>query len=174
MWANHDWIDIQPDKLDAPDDAALSRPITPETFDRMTDYVIAQLLQASVATGRSTAGRTSRSTSLPKLMETFGGVEATRAALEQFRDKTKAAGFPDLHLNAVMWGQTHPARRRKPADPAELVDAARLRQRHLLRVDPPRGAAEVPARPIREGERQVLRVLAGGREDSSTCRTTRT
>jgi hypothetical protein len=26
------------------------------------------------------------------------------AAIERFREKTRAAGFPGLHLNAVLWG----------------------------------------------------------------------
>lgn len=32
-------------------------------------------------------------------------MEATRATLDRFLAKTKAAGFPDLHLNAVVWGR---------------------------------------------------------------------
>jgi hypothetical protein len=31
-------------------------------------------------------------------------VEATRSALARFREKTIAAGFPGLHLNAILWG----------------------------------------------------------------------
>jgi len=33
----------------------------------------------------------------------LGGLEGMRAALDWFRAKTKAAGFPDLHLNQVYW-----------------------------------------------------------------------
>lgn len=36
----------------------------------------------------------------------FGGVEATAQAISDFREKVRAAGFPGLNLNAVVWGQT--------------------------------------------------------------------
>ncbi len=38
------------------------------------------------------------------LMERMGGVEVFKAALTRFREKTKSAGFSDLHLNAVAAG----------------------------------------------------------------------
>jgi hypothetical protein len=38
------------------------------------------------------------------LMRGLGGAAATGEALGRFRAKTRAAGFPDLHLNAVVWG----------------------------------------------------------------------
>ncbi len=36
-----------------------------------------------------------------KLVQGLGGLEATRAALDDFRRRVKEAGFPDLHLNIV-------------------------------------------------------------------------
>jgi hypothetical protein len=39
-----------------------------------------------------------------QLVKGLGGIEPARKALQSFRDKTKAAGFKDLHLNAVIWG----------------------------------------------------------------------
>ena len=38
----------------------------------------------------------------------FGSTEKAVAALQKFRAKTKAAGFKDLHLNAVQWGLQMP------------------------------------------------------------------
>ena len=35
----------------------------------------------------------------------LGGIEATKAAIASFREKTKAAGFPDLHLQFTIWGE---------------------------------------------------------------------
>jgi hypothetical protein len=40
------------------------------------------------------------------MIDRIGGVEIAKAALARFRDKTRSAGFPDLHLNAVAWGLT--------------------------------------------------------------------
>jgi hypothetical protein len=34
----------------------------------------------------------------------MGGVAQAASALKEFRAKTKAAGFMDLHINAVTWG----------------------------------------------------------------------
>ena len=49
------------------------------------------------------------------------GVAATRRALDQFRQRTRAAGFAGLHLNAVVWGQPLLPGESTPADPARLV-----------------------------------------------------
>lgn len=39
------------------------------------------------------------------LIEGLGGIENTKKAIEYFRAQTKAAGFPDLHLQIVIWGE---------------------------------------------------------------------
>ena len=49
-------------------------------------------------------------------------MSATRAALDHFRDKTKAAGLPGLHLNAVIWGTPILPGEKKPANMVELVE----------------------------------------------------
>ena len=46
---------------------------------------------------------------------------ATAAALREFRDMTKAAGFPDLHLNMVVWGQPVLPGERELADQPKVV-----------------------------------------------------
>ena len=37
------------------------------------------------------------------LISGLGGIEKTREAIEHFREKTRAAGFPDLHLQITIW-----------------------------------------------------------------------
>lgn len=39
------------------------------------------------------------------LIKGLGGIDKTREALASFREKTKAAGFPDLHLQFTVWGE---------------------------------------------------------------------
>ena len=39
------------------------------------------------------------------LVQALGGIEATREALAYFREKTREAGFPDLHLQFTIWGE---------------------------------------------------------------------
>jgi hypothetical protein len=40
---------------------------------------------------------------LSALAESWGGMGEVSAALADFRQRTQAAGFPDLHLNVVLW-----------------------------------------------------------------------
>ena len=54
-------------------------------------------------------------------IESFGTVEKAAAAMKKFRDKTIAAGFKDLHLNAMQWGLHMPdSMSARPAN--ELID----------------------------------------------------
>jgi hypothetical protein len=105
MWANHDWIDIHPATLGGVGERArLLYPgaVTQETFDIVCDTVIERYL-THPAYWRIDGCPYFSVYELGKLMEGFGGVEATRKALDSFRAKVKAAGFRDLHLNAVVW-----------------------------------------------------------------------
>jgi lysophospholipase L1-like esterase len=120
MWANHDWIEIHPYKRGTPQQVLFPGRVTPATFDKICDHVIkAYFLHPSYW---RIEGRPYFSFyELSKLLESFGSVEATRAALEKFRGKARAAGLPGLHLNAVVWGQPILPGEKKAADPARLV-----------------------------------------------------
>lgn len=123
MWANHDWVDIHPKKLGAPERLLYPGRIRPATWDRMTDHVIRQYFRRPEYW--TIAGRPYFSVyELYRLVESFGGIPETRAALDRFRAKTRAAGFPDLHLNAVTWGVKILPGEKTVQNPAEL--AARL------------------------------------------------
>ncbi len=43
--------------------------------------------------------------SLANLMDGLGGLAQTKDALNYFRDETKKAGFPDLHIQVITWGR---------------------------------------------------------------------
>jgi len=102
MWANHDWKDLHPKRQDPPP-VLYPGQITPETWDRMTDYVIRVYFKHP--SHWMIDGRPYFSIyDLPSLLKSLGGMDGTVAAFKKFRDKTKAAGFAGLHLNAVMWG----------------------------------------------------------------------
>jgi hypothetical protein len=49
-------------------------------------------------------------------LDSFGSVAAARGALDRFREKVAAAGFPGLHLNAILWGQPNLPGGKTPAD----------------------------------------------------------
>ena len=42
MWANHDWIDIQPYKKDSPRKVLYKGTVKKQTFDTMCDYIISK------------------------------------------------------------------------------------------------------------------------------------
>jgi hypothetical protein len=103
MWANHDWIDIHPKQLGTPDRLLYPGKITPATWETLTDHVIRQYFKHP--SYWTIDGKPYFSVyELYRLVQSFGSLEKTREALDRFRAKTKAAGFPDLHLNGVTWG----------------------------------------------------------------------
>jgi hypothetical protein len=120
MWANHDWIDLHPYKHGAPRTVLYPGKVTPETFDKICDHVVKDYF--SRPSYWRIDGRPYFSFyDLSKLVENFGTMEATRAALDRFREKTKAAGLPGLHLNAVAWGRPILPGEKKPADLPALI-----------------------------------------------------
>lgn len=120
MWANHDWQDVHPLHRGTPPRLLYPGRVTPETFSKICDH----LIQDYFSRGNywRIEGKPYFSIyDLQKLLESFGSVEATRAALDQFRAKAKAAGLPGLHLNAVVWGQTILPAEKIAANPAKLL-----------------------------------------------------
>nr|CAA9259717.1 hypothetical protein AVDCRST_MAG63-2355 [uncultured Armatimonadetes bacterium] len=103
MWANHDWNDIHPAKLHGRHHRLYPGPIRPATFETLTDHVIARYF--SHPSYWKLGGRPYFSFyELMTFVKGMGGVPAAKEALAHFREKAKGAGFPDLHLNAVVWG----------------------------------------------------------------------
>jgi hypothetical protein len=120
MWANHDWIDIHPYHVGAPQKLLYPGRVSPATFDRVGDHLIKDYFRQP--NYWKIDGKPYFSFyELTKLLENFGSVQATRAALDRLRAKAVAAGLPGLHLNAVVWGQTILPGEGKPADTAKLV-----------------------------------------------------
>lgn len=106
MWANHNWVDIHP----ATRQACQSRsspllyrgPLERAGFDTLVEHTIATYFRHPSYWLVDGAPYYSIY-DLSALVEGLGGVEATRAALADFRARTRAAGFRDLHLNQVLW-----------------------------------------------------------------------
>ena len=121
MWANHDWQKhLFPARRGDPRDALYPGKVSPAGFERITDHLIKNYF--SHPSYWTIDGKPYFSVyDLTKLLESFGSVEATRAALDAFRQKAKAAGLPGVHLNAVVWGHAVLPVEKVPADPAKLV-----------------------------------------------------
>ena len=122
MWANHDWIDIHPYRRGTPYKTLYPGKVSPAGFDRICDYVIRDYFKQ--ASYWKVDGKPYFSIyELTKLVESFGSVAATRAALDRFRVRAKEAGLPGLHLNAVAWGQPILPGEKTPTDIAGLIRA---------------------------------------------------
>ena len=78
--------------------------VKPETFEALTDYVIENYF--SHPSYWLIEGCPYFSIyQFHTLLETYGNdIDKAAAAIAQFRSKVKTAGFPDLHLNACLWG----------------------------------------------------------------------
>ncbi len=120
MWANHDWLNIHPAKYRDPRTVLYPGKVTEATFERLTDHVVGRYFTHPAHFNID--GRPYFSVyELGKLVESFGGVAQTRAALDRFRAKTVAAGLAGLHLNAVVWGRPVLPGESTPTDPRQLV-----------------------------------------------------
>ena len=122
MWANHDWIDIHPARRDTEPTLLYPGAITRDTWERMTDLIVSRYFKHP--SYWTLDGRPYFSVyELYRLIDGLGGVEQARSAIESLRAKTRRAGFPDLHLNAVMWGVQVLPRETALARPGEAVSA---------------------------------------------------
>jgi hypothetical protein len=103
MWANHDWFNMHPRMPGIEPKLQYPGCVTLKTFETIMDFVIEKyFLHPSY--WKIDGCPYFSIYELFKLVESLGGIGETRKALDLFRQKTKAAGFRDLHLNAVIWG----------------------------------------------------------------------
>jgi glycosyl transferase family WbsX len=120
MWANHDWVDMHPYRPGAPPKLLYPGTVTPASFSKITKLVIDKYFRHP-SYWRIDGKPYFSIYDLTNLLAGFGSVEATRAALDEFRARALAAGLPGLHLNAVVWGQPIIPGEKSAADPARLV-----------------------------------------------------
>ena len=104
-WGNHTWKDIHPTLR-----SSVNNPInlyhgeiSEKAFEKMTDYVIEKYFSDPDYWKIDGAPYFSVYES-NKMISGVGGLKNALKCLERFRKKTIDAGFPNLHLNAVVWG----------------------------------------------------------------------
>ncbi|HOK89690.1 MAG TPA: glycoside hydrolase family 99-like domain-containing protein [Candidatus Hydrogenedentes bacterium] len=103
MWANHDWYHIHPARPERQHPLLHPGRVSAETFKTLTDHVI-RTYMTRPNYWRVNGGAYFSIYELMTLVDGLGGVEKTRAALDDFRKRADAAGVGPLHLNAVVWG----------------------------------------------------------------------
>ena len=122
MWANHNWVDLFPrNPLIGEPPLFYKGEVTPEEFDKMTDYIIEKYFRHPSYWKIDDCPYFSIY-ELYRFIEGMGSKEKALDALENFRDKTKKAGFKDLHLNAVVWGVQILPGEKVLKNPSELID----------------------------------------------------
>jgi len=125
MWANHDWYDIQ-GYNPADNKLKLLYPgkVTPATWDKICDLVIAKYFKHP-SYWRVDGKPYFSIYEMSQFLDSFGSIENARAALDKFRAKVSAAGFPGLHVNAIVWGEPNlPGGKTPPGWPKLCRDLA--------------------------------------------------
>jgi hypothetical protein len=101
MWANHDWVELFPRKWGEGTPLIYPGAVDRREFERVANYVVDNYF--SQPSYWTIDGRPYFSIyEMATFMRGFGSVKATREALDFFREITRKAGFPDLHLNMVV------------------------------------------------------------------------
>lgn len=103
MWANHDattgWDLKHADEYRLVWQGAVERPVFDKVAGRLIERFFCQPNYYRIE------GRPVFSIyDLGNLVKGLGGIAATREALDDFRAKAMAAGFPGLHIQAILWG----------------------------------------------------------------------
>ncbi|HEY3284083.1 MAG TPA: glycoside hydrolase family 99-like domain-containing protein [Armatimonadota bacterium] len=120
MWANHDWLNLHPANFINQPQMLASGGVDAQGFERLTDTVIRRYF--TQANHLTFGGEPFFSIyEIGTLMKGLGGLDGTRRALDGFRARAKAAGFPGVHLNAVVWGFSVLPSEVKVKDPAQVV-----------------------------------------------------
>ena len=119
MWANHNWYDIHPAPLT---DRQLLYPgvFTRETFEKVAQIHIRNYFSRPEYYTLDGCPYFSIY-ELALFVQSFGSVAETRRAMEDFRAEVKAAGFPGVHLNAIVWGAPILPGESTPKNPTELA-----------------------------------------------------
>lgn len=120
MWANHDWIDIHPYKLGADQKLLYPGKVTAKRFEEISDFVINEYFTRP--NYWKIDGKAYFSVyDIQKFVEGFGSLEATKAAMDRFREKAVTAGLKGVHWNLVAWGNPILPVENAPSNTHEII-----------------------------------------------------
>ena len=120
MWANHDWVDIQPYTRDTEQKLLYPGKVSPERFDKICDFVIKEYFTKPnywFIDGKAYFSIYD----VQKFVESFGSLEATKAAMDRMRKKAIDAGLKGVHWNLVAWGNPVLPVEKAPSDIPGLI-----------------------------------------------------
>lgn len=100
MWANHDWLNIQPATFDNGRVKLTEGEVSMELWDTISSYIVNTYF--SQPNYWKIDGKPYFSIyEIVTFINGVGGLENARTALRQLDEKTKKAGFPGVHLNVM-------------------------------------------------------------------------
>jgi hypothetical protein len=103
MWANHDWLNIHPATfVNRPETLAPGK-VSRAGFEGLTAHVV-QAYFSQPNYWKIDGEPYFSIYEWKTFVDGLGGPGPAKEALEQLRTRTKAAGFPGLHLNVSAWG----------------------------------------------------------------------
>jgi hypothetical protein len=117
MWANHDWVEIFPRGYRKETPLIFSGAADRVEFERLCHYVVEKYF-TQPGYWKIDGCPYFSIYEMGTFLRSFGEVKAVRAAVEMFREITRRAGFPDLHLNMVIWQFPNLPSETVVADPA--------------------------------------------------------
>lgn len=121
MWANHDWVDIQPYTRGADQKLLYPGKVSPKRFEEIGDFVIREYFIRP--NYWKIDGKPYFSIyDVKKFVESFGSLEATKAAMERMDEKAVQAGLKGIHWNLVAWGNPILPVEKAPSNTPELIE----------------------------------------------------
>lgn len=102
MWANHDWLNIQPATFDNSRVPLTQGEVSAGLWDTISTYIVnTYFKQPNYWT---IDGKPYFSIyEIVTFINGLGGIENAKAAIKTLDDKTKQAGFPGVHFNIMSW-----------------------------------------------------------------------
>lgn len=120
MWANHDWLDIHPAGAASPPDLLFRGGVDAATFDRLADVVIERYLLHPRY--YRIDGAAYFSLYEPQtFVDGLGSRSDAARALDRFRERARAAGAGDVHLNLVIADRPVLPNERQLADSTAMI-----------------------------------------------------
>lgn len=102
MWANHDWVELFPYRVRDGRELHYPGKVSLQTWKEICDLVIERYFRHSSYWCIDGAPYFSFF-DLNKFFDGWKDADEIKTSLDYLRIRTKAAGFPDLHLNAVVF-----------------------------------------------------------------------
>ncbi|MEO6455062.1 MAG: glycoside hydrolase family 99-like domain-containing protein, partial [Ginsengibacter sp.] len=102
MWANHDWFNIQPATFDNGRVKLTEGKVSKELWDTISTYIVEKYFKQPNYWKIDSKPYFSIY-EIVNFINSFGGIDGAKEAVQLLDDKAKKAGFPGVHFNIMSW-----------------------------------------------------------------------